>query len=67
MYVCVCRGITDRQVETAIDEGADTREKVTATCGAGGGCGGCHDMIEGMIDERACGRRCLTIVRDRAA
>jgi bacterioferritin-associated ferredoxin len=66
MYVCVCRAVTDREVEGAIEGGADTLEKVVAACGAGGGCGACHNAIEDMIESRdGCVRLC--VVRERAA
>jgi len=51
MVVCLCNGVSDRQVRRAIDCGAATRPQVTASCGAGGACGGCHRMIRDMIRE----------------
>jgi len=75
MYVCVCRAVTDKEVEAAIDGGAHTLEAVARTCEAGGDCGACHAHIEDMIEERACGGRCagdgthrhLELLRERAA
>jgi len=52
MYVCVCKAVTDKEVEAAIDEGAHTVDQVTATCQAGGDCGSCRGMIEDMIEDR---------------
>ncbi|MBV9948105.1 MAG: (2Fe-2S)-binding protein [Myxococcales bacterium] len=52
MYVCVCRAVTDREVEAAIDEGADTVEAVTRACCAGQDCGACHTTVEEMIAAR---------------
>jgi bacterioferritin-associated ferredoxin len=66
MYVCVCRAVTDRDVKTAIEDGADTVAKVTAACRAGGDCGACHAMIDDMIDEHQSVRR-LPVVRVCAA
>lgn len=60
MYVCVCLAVTDKEVETAIDEGAETLEQVTRACGAGGDCGSCHEMIEQLIDAKR-------LARERAA
>lgn len=51
MYVCVCLGVTESEVETAIAAGAHTREAVTRTCRAGGDCGACHGMIEMKIED----------------
>ncbi len=75
MYVCICRAVTDREVKSAIDQGARTVQAVTQACCAGDDCGACHDMIEGMIAERveappAVERRPsvrLPVVRERAA
>ena len=52
MYVCICRAVKEETVQAAIDAGADTVEAVTAGCCAGDDCGSCHDVIEGMIEER---------------
>jgi bacterioferritin-associated ferredoxin len=52
MFVCVCNAVTDREVEAAIDAGAQTPSEVTARCGAGGDCGSCHHMIEQMIEAK---------------
>ncbi len=49
MYVCVCLAVTDKAVETAIEGGASDVDAVTKACRAGGDCGACHEMIEGMI------------------
>jgi bacterioferritin-associated ferredoxin len=52
MYVCVCRAVTEEKVKAVIDAGARSVETVTAACCAGDDCGACHEMIEGMIEER---------------
>lgn len=52
MFVCVCRAVGVTEVEKAIDEGACSREEVTAACRAGGDCGACHQTIEDMIEDR---------------
>jgi bacterioferritin-associated ferredoxin len=53
MYVCICRAVTEKQVESTLETGATTVAEVTRACGAGGDCGGCVGMIEEMIEERA--------------
>jgi bacterioferritin-associated ferredoxin len=57
MVVCLCQGVTERQVREAIADGATTRKKVTRACGAGAGCGGCHESIREILREHraACG------------
>jgi bacterioferritin-associated ferredoxin len=65
MYVCVCRAVTEKEVEAAIDGGAQTIAQVTAACDAGGDCGACRGMIADMIDEKTgcCSKRHLEVVR----
>jgi bacterioferritin-associated ferredoxin len=60
MYVCVCFAVTDREIEAAVDAGAETCEAVTKACEAGGDCGSCHEMIEQIIDAKR-------LTRERAA
>jgi bacterioferritin-associated ferredoxin len=50
MYVCVCKAVTDAEVEGAIDSGALSLADVTRACRAGGDCGACHAMIRQMIE-----------------
>jgi bacterioferritin-associated ferredoxin len=45
MIVCLCHGKSERDVEAAIREGADSVEAVGDRCGAGTGCGACVDEI----------------------
>jgi len=49
MIVCHCRVVSDRQVQAAIDHGAEHVEQVTAACGAGSDCGGCHQRLENLL------------------
>ncbi|MGE3288386.1 MAG: bacterioferritin-associated ferredoxin [Pseudonocardia sp.] len=46
MYACICAAVTDVELRTCIRAGARTLDDVTDVCGAGGGCGTCHDRIE---------------------
>jgi bacterioferritin-associated ferredoxin len=54
MIVCLCRGVSDGEVRSAIRHGASTLDEVTRSCGAGGDCGACCDMVECMLEEVAC-------------
>jgi bacterioferritin-associated ferredoxin len=50
MYVCLCKGITDRQIKAAIQEGATTVAKVRKSLGVASQCGKCavatHEIIQ---------------------
>ena len=65
MYVCLCHGITDRQLtEAAIEVIADCRldsplsfaEAVADRMGAGMGCGSCREFVVGLLEEAITGR-----------
>lgn len=49
MFLCICNAVSIAEVQTAIAQGATTREAVTKSCNAGGDCGSCHADIERMI------------------
>jgi bacterioferritin-associated ferredoxin len=53
MYVCHCNAVSDRTVDAAIASGASTLSEITARCSAGGGCGGCHDLLEALLAATA--------------
>ncbi len=50
--VCECFGVTDKEIEKAIRENnLTTVEEVTNYTKAGGGCGGCHEDIQAIIER----------------
>jgi bacterioferritin-associated ferredoxin len=51
MILCLCQGVSERRVQTAIRGGACTRKEVTNSCRAGDGCGGCHGSIRELLAE----------------
>jgi len=49
--VCTCFGVTDVKIrEVAKENGLKTAEEITHYCKAGGGCGGCLDDIQSLLD-----------------
>jgi bacterioferritin-associated ferredoxin len=50
MLVCHCKGLTDRDVRSAIEAGACTRRDVVRRCGAGSVCGGCRPLIDELLE-----------------
>ncbi len=48
--VCRCNNITKKQIVDAWEAGADTVEKVAGTTRATTGCGGCRDVVCGLVD-----------------
>jgi NifU-like protein len=50
--VCTCFGVTDKEIESAVRENnLVTVQDVTNFTKAGGGCGGCHEEIQKIIDR----------------
>jgi bacterioferritin-associated ferredoxin len=52
MYVCSCRGVTDRTVCAAVATGARTLDDISDRCGAGARCGGCWPELERLLAEQ---------------
>lgn len=62
--VCTCFGVTENEIERAIQEnGLTTIEQVTNYTKAGGGCGGCVEHIEEIL-ERITGKIATTEQRE---
>jgi bacterioferritin-associated ferredoxin len=54
MYVCICRAVTERQIETAIDQGARTVRDLRNALGIVDECGRCAVCaLECLNAERA--------------
>lgn len=45
MLICHCHGVTHREIQEAVADGAQTLEEVGDRCGAGRGCGGCLEAV----------------------
>jgi bacterioferritin-associated ferredoxin len=52
MIVCICRRISDRDVDAMIDNGASTIDDIGRRCGAGTDCGTCVAELRDRIAER---------------
>jgi bacterioferritin-associated ferredoxin len=55
MYICVCKAVTDRQINQAIEQGACTRRQLYQTTGVGGVCGKCALHVKEMLDQKRSG------------
>jgi bacterioferritin-associated ferredoxin len=49
MIVCLCRGISDREIKLLIRGGARSLEDLRSSCGAGSGCGSCHSQLRTLL------------------
>ncbi len=50
MYVCLCKGITDRQIKAAIDNGACSLGQLRKALGVASQCGKCSVMTKEILD-----------------
>jgi len=53
VIICLCVGVSERDILQAVRAGANTAEGVMAACGAGGDCGACRVMVGDVIAECA--------------
>ena len=70
MIVCLCYGKSERDVDAAIREGADSVEAIGDRCGAGTGCGACvQEIAQRLGCERGggCGGSMAQIRSKKAA
>ena len=51
MIVCHCKAINDQSIRQLLVSGAVEFETISAACEAGIDCGGCHELIEDLIDS----------------
>ncbi|MCC7460968.1 MAG: (2Fe-2S)-binding protein, partial [Gammaproteobacteria bacterium] len=51
MYVCVCHGITERQICEALDEGATSLGEIQRQLPVGSCCGRCLDTAHDVVIE----------------
>jgi bacterioferritin-associated ferredoxin len=57
MILCVCRGVSEREVAEVVAQGAASVAEVRRACGAGRDCGSCVADIRAHLDTaRACPR-----------
>ncbi|NQY87339.1 MAG: (2Fe-2S)-binding protein [Colwellia sp.] len=52
MYVCICHGVTDTQIETAIDNGAHTMKQLSSELKIGSQCGKCCQCSKRLLNNK---------------
>jgi len=50
--LCHCIGVSHRVIAAAVHGGARDLDDVSARCGAGSVCGGCHASIDELLADR---------------
>ncbi|MDP5070167.1 MAG: bacterioferritin-associated ferredoxin [Congregibacter sp.] len=51
MYVCICNRITDKQIRSAIAEGANSLQSLRDELGVASQCGGCSDFALSLLND----------------
>ena len=51
MYVCICHGVTDREIRRAAEEGCRDVHEVTMRSGCGSSCGSCLPLAAEILAE----------------
>ena len=51
MFVCVCNGVTDRDIHRALDNGDRNFRQVSASLGVASQCGSCEEFAREIISE----------------
>jgi bacterioferritin-associated ferredoxin len=52
MYVCICHGVTDTQIESAIDNGAHTMKQLSNELKIGSQCGKCCQSSKRFLNNK---------------
>jgi bacterioferritin-associated ferredoxin len=56
MYVCICNGITERDIHAAAAEGATTLQDLSRELGIASSCGKCASCARECLREATCAR-----------
>ena len=51
MYVCLCKGVSDKDIKHLVSAGACSVEEIMRCTGAGTGCGSCVGEIDELVGE----------------
>ena len=51
MYICLCNGITEREIRARADEGLCTLAELESCLGVGAGCGRCRHAAKEVLNE----------------
>jgi bacterioferritin-associated ferredoxin len=52
MFVCVCKGITDKDIRDAVNQGEQSIKSIKETLGVASQCGGCFTLAKQIIDNQ---------------
>jgi bacterioferritin-associated ferredoxin len=64
MIVCLCKGVSSRQIHEEVRRGHRSVPAIARACGAGTDCGSCVAQIKSQLASLGCGPRSATAARD---
>jgi len=50
MFVCICHGITEQDIETAVGQGADSMQKLRDELNVTNQCGRCTKVVKNALE-----------------
>jgi len=53
MIICLCEGVSDKEIRHACQSGARTMDEIRARCGVAAHCGTCQESVRKIA--RSCG------------
>lgn len=53
MYLCVCKNISQKQIDEAVKSNGPSVQEVSRGCGAGTDCGACLERLQKYIEQSA--------------
>ena len=59
MYICLCHGVTDRQIRSCIEDGASSMRDLRQQLAVGTQCGKCACYVKAILKEEKSGTACL--------
>ena len=51
MYVCICRGITEKQIREAVEDDTCSMRELSSVMGVGMDCGTCTEYACQLLDQ----------------
>ncbi|MDT8406601.1 MAG: (2Fe-2S)-binding protein [Methylococcales bacterium] len=51
MYICLCKAVSDKAIQHAIEQGHCSKRQIRECLGAGSVCGQCTPQIKSMLDR----------------
>ncbi|GAA0810053.1 (2Fe-2S)-binding protein [Colwellia sp. D2M02] len=52
MYICICHGVTDTQIEAAIENGSTTLQQLNKELKVGSQCGKCCQCTKRVLNKK---------------